>query len=59
MLEAKEAELVGALEEAEMALLLGDDLDKRLELEDKFAELCDKETKIMAELSTLRMELEQ
>lgn len=59
MLEAKESELLGALEEVEMALLLGDDLEKRLELEDEFAVLCDKEAKIMAELAAIRMELEQ
>lgn len=53
-LQSREDTLVLQIANLEMALTLGDDLDKRISLENEFEELCRKETRIMAELQALR-----
>lgn len=53
-LDKRELQLAAALEDVEMQLLLGDDLQKRAELEAKFADLCKKEEVVMKELTAIR-----
>jgi hypothetical protein len=54
MLEMKENQLEAAIVEAEMAVKMGGDLEKRESLERQFNELCKQEAKLMAELKTVQ-----
>lgn len=54
MLEMREGQLEAAIADAEMALRLGGDLERREELERQFNELCKQELKVMAELKAVQ-----
>lgn len=53
MLERKEIDLCMDIEMLDREMAMGEDLDKRAELERKFEDLCKKEADIMAELARL------
>lgn len=55
-LEIREAELKVAIEEVELECAMGEDGEKRRQLEAKFSELCQKEVKVMSELEALQLE---
>lgn len=54
LLEQKEVQVDDELQRLDMELRLGDDLQKRADLEKKFEELCQREDAVMKELIELR-----
>ena len=58
MLESRERQLEDAIKGVDLALLLGDDLERRANLERQFEDLCKKELLLMTELKSIK-EVEQ
>lgn len=54
MLELRERQLEDAIKQADLALVMGDDLERRAQLEGQFEELCKKEIQLMAELTAVK-----